>query len=461
MRTELRFYQKALLSELSHLNSVAYFMKAGTGKTLLGIAKWEEHATPKCLIICPKSVLSQWAFNVKKERPNARVLSFPKNALVREKDLIITRKVNDYDVVIVNYDIIYLLRGLLSIVDENWTIILDESHHIKSWGTKRKPTKTTHAALALGEKTDHKIILTATPATGKYGGYIDYYTQLKFLGYFDFDYDEFVHKYVRMSAINFGNTPYPSKVITGYKNVKKLEEILKRVSRSYTPKIGDFEPQFIDVLVEQSPQYRKMLSEFAYGKIALKNTTRRMIAQKTMATGVVYGKGVVGSQNYSIEDNTFKIDWLQDFLEGTDEVVAVLYQYNVELASLEKLMKKIKKRYIVINGDTKDKFNEINHKEYDVVLGQYAAFGEALDGLQKKCHIEVFFAIPESTRSYIQTLGRIDRLGQESVPMYYFLMMEGTLDTQIRRLIAENKDFTEQTLAQLEVEDIKLEMFNT
>ena len=32
-------------------------------------------------------------------------------------------------------------------------------------------------------------------------------------------------------------------------------------------------------------------------------------------------------------------------------------------------------------------------KEYDVVIGQYQAFSESLDGLQYKCHLMVFYGI--------------------------------------------------------------------
>lgn len=114
-------------------------------------------------------------------------------------------------------------------------------------------------------------------------------------------------------------------------------------------------------------------------------------------------------------------------------------------------MQKLGKRYIKINGKTKDKYAEVNEKEYDVVLGQFQAISEALDGLQYKSHIEVFYSMPESSILYKQAIGRIDRIGQEKVPMYYFLVMEKTIDEAILELIENKVEYSQETLDKLEV----------
>ena len=58
---------------------------------------------------------------------------------------------------------------------------------IKEYGSLRNPVKVTRKVLQIGEKTLYKIILSATPTQKNKGGYIDYYTQLRFLGYIDYD----------------------------------------------------------------------------------------------------------------------------------------------------------------------------------------------------------------------------------------------------------------------------------
>ena len=41
------------------------------------------------------------------------------------------------------------------------------------------------------------------------------------------------------------------------------------------------------------------------------------------------------SNYYEYVDNTEKLDWLSDFLQDTDEVVAIFYTYNVEVKSVK------------------------------------------------------------------------------------------------------------------------------
>ena len=53
-------------------------------------------------------------------------------------------------------------------------------------GSCKNPVKTTKRCLELGEHTPYKIILTATPTEKENGGYIDLYSQLRFLGYIDY-----------------------------------------------------------------------------------------------------------------------------------------------------------------------------------------------------------------------------------------------------------------------------------
>jgi superfamily II DNA or RNA helicase len=445
MKTTLRSYQRRIIDELKPNKAIAIFAGTGSGKTLMSIQWYTETPALKLLVVCPKSTVPQWATNILKELPDARILQFPKNSTAAKKDLELL-KTDTYDIVIVNYDIMSKLTNLLKVINQDWAIILDESHRIRRLGN-RNSNQTTKSILKLKPLTPYKCILTATPTEGKYGGYVDYYTQLSFIDAINYSYRDFEDRYVRYSMINYGAS-YPVKTITGYKNFREIEDLLAKHTRAYKTKYGDFEPQHTKVVVPRSANYDKMLREEAYKEIMLTNTARKRIALKTLASGVVSGQNM-GSDRFQYEDNTAKIDWLEDFLSDTDERAVILYQYNVELASLEKLMKKLKKSYIVINGGTQDKIAEIQNKKYDVILGQFKAIGESIDGIQHKSHIEIFFSMPESSLDYRQTIGRIDRIGQEQVPMYYYLVMDGTLDSAIYDMIEKKVEYSEEILNKL------------
>lgn len=431
-------------------------MGTGTGKTLTSLVRATQNPTSKLLIVCLNSAQSQWRHVLLSNFEDVNLLEFKHSWTAKRKDEEIRSK--DFNVVIVNYDILPKLTSLLDVVNNDWTIILDESHRIKNYKILKKkkdgtlPTNITLAALKLGELTPWKIILTATPTQGNYGGYIDYFSQLKFLGYMDMTYGEFKKRYIVSKDMPIPGLPYPIKQIVGYKRVDEIESILKVCARYYESKFGDFEPQHIKVPIERSSNYANTRKQKTYMDIALNNISRKRVALKTLSTGTIIGYDLYGDYR-KYQDNTYKLDWLSDFLESTNEVVAIFYQYNVELEALEALMKKLNKRYIIINGATKDAYREINHKEYDVVLGQLQSASQSLDGLQHKCHIEVFYAMPESSLIYKQTLGRIYRDGQQKVPMYYYLVMDDTIEEDIMNLIESKIEFSEEVLDKLALKE--------
>ena len=146
------------------MKSFALFFGTGSGKTFTSLARVLENETESLLIVCPSKVKPQWAKEFPKVLEDYELIDFPKTSTAAEKNDYL-KKVKSFSrkVLIVNYEILYKLDSLLDIVDNKWTIILDESHKIKDVGTKKKPNKATNFALRLGLRTEYKIILTATP----------------------------------------------------------------------------------------------------------------------------------------------------------------------------------------------------------------------------------------------------------------------------------------------------------
>lgn len=448
---ELRKYQAAILDDLSLLSSIGLFMGTGTGKTITSLFKFKENQTDNLLVLCPSKVVTQWQAVIPTVL-DIDIIQFKKSQTAASKnDWLLNANLNKVAIVL-SLESIANIPALSSIVNNSWTVIVDESHKIKEYGSARKPIKVTHAALAIGEKTQYKVILTATPTQKEKGGYIDYYTQLRFLGYLKMSHRAFKDRYCIMQKIQPQGMPYPIETIKDYQNQNEIENILKMCCRRYVAKFGDFEPQHIKIELPLIDSYKKLSTEKAYKDLDLSNLSARRIAKKTLTGGTVHGHDKFG-EVLIYEDNTIKIDWLHEFLEDTDETVVIFYQYNVELAVLERLLKTLKKKYVVINGKTKDKYAEINNKSYNVVLGQFGAAGESLDGLQYKSHICVYYAMPESSLAHRQALGRIDRDGQASVPIYYYLIMEKTLDDAIYKLTEKKIEFSEETLNKLYVDN--------
>lgn len=451
---ELRDYQKKILEELSCVPSIGLFMKTGSGKTLTSLERVMQNGTKHLLVICPQKIITQW-WDVIKTHTEYRPLEYKLNMTAAKKNELIDNYLRTNEpnkCIVVNYDIIDKLTCLTKYINNSWTILLDESHKIKNMGTPKKPVKTTHKCLELGTLTDHKIILTATPTEKENGGYIDFYSQLRFLGYIDYSETYFKNNFCIIDKIQVPGMPFPIKKIIGYRlNVidEELRPILNNTCRYYAPKYGDYEPQMIEVKVPRAKNYPKLLKERAYEDIIFDNVSAMRIGKKSLIGGKITGTNEYGDR-FSYDDNDEKASWLEEFLSNTDEVVSVLYCYNVEKDKIVEVCEKLNKKYIVINGDVVDKPAELK-KDFDVVIGQYQAFSESLDGLQYKSHLMVFYSMPDSSLSYKQSLGRIDRIGQEQVPTYYHLIMENTIDETIYDMLKNKVEFSEKELNALSI----------
>ena len=449
---KLRDYQKAILDSLKYVPAIGLFIKTGGGKTITSLARVMQNKTNHLLVICPQKVISQW-WEVLDNHTEFNTLKYNLKDSVEHKNNIISDYLSDtsnpHKCIVVNFEIISKL-DLDWAINEDWTIIIDESQKIKNIGSIRNPVKATRKCLELGEHTPYKIILTATPTEKENGGYIDLYSQLRFLGYIDYSESYFKSNFCIIDKIQIPGMPFPISKIVGYKLKKinnELKPILNATCRYYVPKYGDYEPQKIKINIPRASNYSKLLRERCYGDIIFDNVSAMRIGKKSLIGGIVTGTNEFGDR-FNYDDNNEKADWLEEFLSNTDEVVSVLYCYNVEKEKIVSVCKKLKKKYIVINGEVVDKPAELK-KDFDVVIGQYQAFSESLDGLQYKCHLMVFYSMPDSSLMYKQSLGRIDRIGQKEVPIYYHLIMNSTIDETIYTMLKNKIEFSEKILNEI------------
>lgn len=452
---KLRDYQEQILNELRYVPSIGLFIKTGGGKTITSLARVEQNGTPNLLVVCPQKIITQW-WEVLEKHTDFTICKYGMSVSAKRKNEIIEEFLESNYIkkkcVVVNFEILHKIECLKHYICDNWTMIVDESHKIKNMGTTRKPVIATKTCLELGERTQYKIILTATPTEKENGGYIDLYSQLRFLGYIDYSESYFKNNFCFISKMQLPGMPFPIPKIIGYKmdNIEReLKPILNATCRYYAPKYGDYEPQMVDIKIPKTKNYNKLLRDRVYEEIIFDNVSAMRIGKKSLIGGKITGTNEYGDR-FTYDDNDEKASWLEEFLSNTDDVVSVLYCYNVEKDKIIEVCEKLKKKYIVINGDVVDKPKELK-KEFDVVIGQYQAFSESLDGLQYKCNLMVFYSMPDSSLLYKQSLGRIDRIGQTKVPTYYHLVMEGTIDETIYDMLKNKVEFSEKELNEISI----------
>lgn len=458
MTIKLRPFQEKILADLRGIPAIAIFSSTGSGKTFMSLFRVKENGTKNILVICPSKAVSQWKREVVKIFPNIYVPEVKKSwnsTKIQEKYIKDGKKANGVCWVI-SVESARLFTDLHKHIDESFTIILDESHRIKDYGTDRKIKPGVKAVLEFGAQTPFKIILTATPTQKAFGGYADYYSQLKFLSYLDMSNREFLDRYAKEKNVPIPGKPYPGKMIVGYtQKVDEIEAILQMVSRRYTPKFTDAEPEDIKIAIEQPKNYKNTLKERAYKDCSTDNPMSFANILRTMCTGTVLGLDEFKERLY-YEDNTNKIDWLKEFIQDNDdEKLVIFYQFDVERESLVDMAKKLKKKYIVLDGKNKDKTGDIMNKDYDLVFGQIKASGESVDGLQYKSRICIYFALPYSSLDFVQSKGRINRDGQaqENQLLYYYLVSEDTIEDKIYDLLEKKIEFSEEILNKLLIEE--------
>ncbi len=104
------------------------------------------------LVVCPTSVVSNWAHEVARFAPQMRVLVH--QGAAREKDEFV-RQAAKHDLVVTSYALLH--RDAARLKDVAWdTVILDEAQNIKNPDTKQ-------AQAARGLNAEHRLALTGTP----------------------------------------------------------------------------------------------------------------------------------------------------------------------------------------------------------------------------------------------------------------------------------------------------------
>ena len=183
----------------------------GLGKTFTGSEKLMSFNTEYNLVVCQKSKIKDWVDHFKEYYPKMNVIDYTK----------FKGKIGDLShfVIIVNYDLIWRRPELHSLRD--FTLMLDESSLIQNESAKR-----TKFILRMNPK--NVILLSGTPTGGKYE---KLWSQCRLLGW-NISKRDFYKRYIIEQELNVKTTPYPIKIIVGYKNVEELKKILavKRIN---------------------------------------------------------------------------------------------------------------------------------------------------------------------------------------------------------------------------------------
>ena len=382
MCIKLYKHQKEVLQQTEHHNKCAYYLDMGLGKTYVGSYKATSYNKP-ILIVCPKSLISQW--------------------------------VEQFDNVHPNYGCYELLKL------KGFTLMLDESQAISN------PTsKQTKGVTKL--KFDNLILLSGTPCSN--ARYDKLYTQLKMLG-LHMNKRSYEDRYCNFFEMEKAGVKF--RVLSKnnpYKNVDELKSIMHDLGcvSMKTDEVLELPPQrFIDVSVPTNKYYKTFVKD---GYVDCGNIE---YISSSPTTDMLYQRQLCNSKE--------KIEMVKTLLESTEDRVIIFYNFNCELDLLQQLVLKLKRPLSFVNGSQKN-LNCYNKNDDSVTLVQYQS-GSSGVNLQLSNKI-IYYSPPVKSDFFEQSKKRIHRIGQDSRCTYWKLITKGSIEERIYNTLDLKRDYTEE-----------------
>jgi len=394
-------HQIAALDKTTDRNRVAYYLAMGLGKTYVGAEKLVRLGADRNLVVCQKSKVDDWVDHFC-EHYDYPVIRYQKR-----------QELPNRFVVVINYDLLWRRPELLDLTDH--TLMLDESSLIQNRTSKR-------SKFILKSTPKNVILLSGTPIGGKYESL---WTQCNLLGW-PISEELFIRHFCDYHYDT--NTPFPTKIIDGYKNVDRLKRKLAGYGAVFmkTEDVIDLPEQiFQQIEVKATAKYSK------FKKTRL--CSNPDIEGGNALTHLLGLRRLCGAWN---ED---KLTALKDLLDSTDECVVIFYNFNEERDAILNLIGD--RPVSIICGETKD-LSAYEHHDNAIVLVQYQAGAMGLN-LQKARRM-IFFSLPLSSELFEQAQKRIHRIGQTQTCFYYLLLVKDSIEIEILNTLQQRQNYTDE-----------------
>ena len=403
----------------------------GTGKTIPSLFRildlLRSGAIEEALVVAPKSALGAWERDIELFDP-------------------FSREMLKAGITLINYDKVWR-GGEKSPYNKKYgCIVLDEAHLIKNRTSQRAKF-----LLKLACKASYRYILTGTPIGN--GQLENIYSLYCFLDpylergrvcsrIFGGSFQKFQDRYC---ILNMYHKP------SSYIHVKELQEIIN--AYSYRVKKVDcldlpekLPDELIKVDLLENRLYKKLATESAIleYEILAENPLSRLIKLRQLSSGYLTYKEA--DEAKLLELKTEKLSVLEELLEGypDDKKVVIFAEFKYSIAQISELLRKKKIRFVVLDGDQKDKtiWRKFQSDErIRVIVCQYQTASAGIDLFAS----DTIIYYEPTLRSNIleQSRDRIHRTGQKEKCSYIHLLTRGTVEVDIYRALAGYSDFSE------------------
>lgn len=440
-------HQKKAISLCLQRDTFALFMEMGTGKTkcivdLIGYL-FQNLTLEPVLVICPVSVMDNWAKEIRLHQPqlNVVVLGGSKQERIRNLD---SFRMREYEVFIINYESFWRLEEEFAAY--KWgMMVLDESTKIK-----HRASKQAKAILRLGAKCQRKYIMTGTPSPNSP---LELFNQIKFLDptIFGTNWYAFRDRYAVMGG-------YQGYQVIGWKNLGELSRKLAGISYRVLKKDCLDLPEKIykEYKLEMPPKLKEIYKSLAEDLVTSVNgqmiTASVVLAKLTklrqIASGFVYDADGTG---LPMPENP-KLSQLEEILNQilSNHKVVIWTTFREETRLVKNLCETVfrQKSISVIDGSVPQEARQeaIDRFQTDpntkVFIGQQHAGGLGITlTAGDYC---IFFSNDYSPEIRLQCEDRLHRIGQKNNVTYVDLIMKGTVDVAIKTMLRKKQNLSDQ-----------------
>jgi SWI/SNF-related matrix-associated actin-dependent regulator of chromatin subfamily A-like protein 1 len=403
----------------------------GVGKTLQALAYIVHAKLQKSLVVCPSSVKYAWEDEVKK-------WTRLKSLVINGETTLTVEKFKQYDVFIINYDLLKKFFNFLTSVRFD-VIILDEFQFIKSQSAQR-----TKLAKEISKHISRRLLLSGTPLLNRpielfNGLYL--MDPLTWKSWYDFS--------VRYCQGHQGPWGWDTR---GASNIPELKQrisryFLRRLKRDVLPELPP--KQFTNLAVELDNEtkfeYDLAFNSFVEYLRSIKNKEdedirKSMQAEKLVKLGELRQITSMG-----------KIKTAQEVIEDTidgEEKIVVFSCYN---EPLEMLHEKFKDNSVLITGKTPElfrkKYIEMFQKDPSIKIFfggiKSAGVGITLTAASNVLLIDY----PWVPADREQAIDRCHRPGQEAESInIYQLYAKDTIDEHMKDILDGKQEIFNQLI---------------
>lgn len=364
----------------------------------------------KVLVIAPKIVNPQWEDELSKWNVGA----------MYDGD---NRKMFDFKVI--PYSVVGDVgkkgefgEKLLGILCAKWdVVIVDEFHNFKNWGAKR-----TEGLVAVLRENKNSFVwmLSATPCSLRAA---DLHLPLSVMEPGKWGrFGEFCEKFCLKVENKWSPSGYEFRGFN-FPEAEELKIALERVGLRREKR-------------EVLPELPAVLVSNVHGGIDKRykyKASERNICLY-LNTGAWEDDGNEG------DDAREKIRAVSEFLENLEPPFVVFFWHRAMGRALEEFFFKAGKSYGIILGgeDNAETAKGFNAGEFDVCLVSISAGGVGIN-LQRASRA-VFMEYPWTPHLYEQSVGRLDRIGQKNSVNIYQMIVKGTPDERVLKVLDERRE---------------------